>query len=98
MLYRNDVPEVEVGVALSRPFPPTGRVVASTLPAGQVAVTAHTGPYEGLGQAHRAVFDWCAARGLPPAGPRWEIYGPHHDDPSQLRTEIFWLLSCADPP
>src|SRR3954453_1875690 len=48
MLYRDDVPHVEVGVELSQPCPLAGRVVASTLPAGQVAMTVHRGGYAGL--------------------------------------------------
>ena len=93
MLYRDDVPHVEVGVELDRPVPLTGRVAASALPAGRVAWTVHRGPYGGLAAAHRAVHSWCAEHGRRPAGPRWEVYGPHHDDPAELRTEVFWLLS-----
>ncbi|HYY79161.1 MAG TPA: GyrI-like domain-containing protein, partial [Actinomycetes bacterium] len=48
MLYRDDVPNVEVGVELGQPCPLTGRVVASSLPAGRVAMTVHRGPYAGL--------------------------------------------------
>jgi effector-binding domain-containing protein len=92
MLYRDDVPHVEVGVELTRPCPLTGRVVASTLPAGQVAMTVHRGSYADLGSAHRAVSDWCAAHGRRPAGPRWEVYGPHHDDPTEVWTEVYYLL------
>jgi effector-binding domain-containing protein len=95
MLYRDDVPHVEVGVELGRPCPLTGRVVASTLPAGAVATTVHNGPYAGLGSAHEAVLEWCAAHGRPPAGPRWEIYGPHRDDPAEVWTEVYYLLSDA---
>jgi effector-binding domain-containing protein len=93
MLYRDDVPHVEVGVELRQPCPLTGRVMASTLPAGQVAVTLHRGPYAGLASAHRAVLDWCAIQGREPAGPRWEVYGPHRDDPAELETEVCYLLS-----
>jgi effector-binding domain-containing protein len=93
MLYLDDVPHVEVGVELDQPCPLTGRVVASALPAGQVAMTVHRGPYAGLGSAHQAVLDWCAAQGRPPAGPRWEVYGPHHDDPAEVWTEVYYLLS-----
>ncbi|HEY2278369.1 MAG TPA: hypothetical protein VGI00_08425 [Streptosporangiaceae bacterium] len=25
-------------------------------------------------------------------GARWEIYGPHDDDPAQQWTEVYWLL------
>jgi len=39
MLYRDDVPNVEVGVQVAGRFTPAGRVVPSALPAGQVATT-----------------------------------------------------------
>jgi effector-binding domain-containing protein len=93
MLYLDDVPNVEVGVEVAQAFRPSGAVVPSTLPAGRAATTVHRGPYVGLGDAHRAVTDWCAAQGLELAGTRWEVYGHHHDDPAQLETEVFWLLA-----
>ena len=93
MLYLDGVPNVEVGVLLSQPCPLTGRVVASALPAGTAAMTVHHGPFGGLRAAHDAVAGWCAAHGHRPAGPRWEIYGPHDDDPAQQWTQVYWLLS-----
>lgn len=92
MLYLDDTPRVEVGVELRVPCLLTGRVVASELPAGQVAMATHRGPYAGLAVAHRAVLDWCVAQGLQTAGPRWEIYGPHNDDPAKVWTEVYYLL------
>ncbi len=94
MLYLDDVPHVEIGVELLVPCPLTGRVVASTLPAGQVAMTVHRGPYAGLAAAHRAVLDWCASQGRQPAGPRWEVYGPHNDDPAEVWTKVYYLLNA----
>jgi effector-binding domain-containing protein len=95
MLYRDDAPgvSVEVGVELLMPCPLTGQVVASELPAGRVAKTVHRGGYEGLGQTHDAVVQWCAAQGLRTAGTRWEVYGPHTDDPAEFWIEIYYLLS-----
>jgi effector-binding domain-containing protein len=93
MLYWDDVPRVEVGVELLAPCPLTGRVVASALPAGQVAMTTHWGPYSELGEAHRAITDWCAAQGKQKTGARWEVYGPHNDDPAKVWTEVYWLLA-----
>jgi len=93
MLYRDDVPNVEVGVELTQPCPLTGRVVASSLPAGPAAMTVHRGSYAGLGSAHKAVLDWCAAQERRPTGTRWEVYGPHRDDPAEVWTEVYWLLS-----
>ena len=93
ILYRDDVPHVEVGVELLVPCPLTGRVEASCLPAGQVAMTVHWGPYSRLGEAHQAVIDWCAAQGKRKTGTRWEVYGPHNDDPAKVWTEVYWSLS-----
>lgn len=93
MLYRDNVPNVEVGVLLDQPCPLTGRVVASALPAGTAAMAVHRGPFGDVGAAHDAVLGWCAAHGHRPSGTRWEIYGPHNDDPAQQWTEVYWLLS-----
>jgi len=93
MLYLDGVPNVEVGVLLDQPCPLTGRVVASALPAGAAAMTVHRGPFGDVGAAHDAVAGWCAAQGHQPSGPRWEIYGPHNDDPAQQWAEVYWLLS-----
>jgi len=92
MLYLDDDPHVEIGVLPSRPCPTTGRVVRSALPAGSIATTLHRGPYEYLGDAHEAVHRWCRGQGLALAGPRWEIYGPHRDDPAELTVEVCYLL------
>ncbi len=93
MLYLDDVPHVEVGVELTQPCPLTGRVVSSELPAGEAAMTTHWGSYAELGAAHQAVQEWCDAHGRLSGWPRWEVYGPHNDDPAQVWTEVYYLLS-----
>jgi effector-binding domain-containing protein len=92
MLYVDDTPRLEVGVELLVPCQLTGRVIASSLPAGQAAMTVHRGSYAGLGAAHQAVLDHCAEHGHRPAGPRWEVYGPHNDDRAKVWTEVYYLL------
>jgi effector-binding domain-containing protein len=90
---------LEVGVELSGPFTEHGEVVKSATPAGEVASATHLGPYGGLGAAHDAIRQWCAANGRQPAGPSWEIYGhwlPEWDaDPSRIRTDVYYLLADA---
>jgi effector-binding domain-containing protein len=91
MYYLDGTPRVEVGVELDQPAEVGGRVVRSSLPSGEVAMTIHRGSYDGLARAHDAVHAWCAAQGLKLAGPRWEIYG--HGDVDPMETEIYYLLA-----
>ena len=98
-LYLGDQINLEVGVELETPWPGHGDVVASALPAGTVATTVHFGPYQRLHEAHQAIRDWCANHGYPLAGPNWDIYGHWLDawnnDPSQIRTDVFYLLKAS---
>ena len=93
MVYLDDVPHVEVGVELDQPVEFDAPVVRSATPGGLVAMTVHRGPFQDLGDGHDAVLAWCAANGVERAGPRWEIYGHHYDDPALLTTEIYYLLA-----
>ena len=93
MLYKDRVPNVEVGVQVTGPFAPAGSVVPSTLPAGEAATTVHRGPYDRLDDAHQAIHAWCASNGRELAGPRWEVYGDWHEDPADLETEVYYLLA-----
>jgi hypothetical protein len=73
MLYKDDVPNVEVGAEVGWPFQATGRVVPSNLPEGRAAMTISRGgpSAEGLAAAHAAVIHWCRANGHELAGSRW---------------------------
>ena len=88
---------VEVGAEVTAPFAGNDRVVNSQLPAGKVATTTHLGPYGRLGGAHKAIKAFALEHGHRLSGVCWEIYG-HWDerwnaDPSQIRTDVFHLLS-----
>ena len=93
MLYKDQRPDVEVGVVVSASFEPQGRVVPSELPGGDVAMATHRGDYAQLGVTHDAVRDYVTAAGRELAGPRWEIYAHGRPDPSENDTEIYWLLA-----
>lgn len=84
---------MEAGVEVYAALPQEGVVRAAATPAGRVAATVHVGPYDQMGKAHDAVRAWCAEQGHALAGPNWEVYGHWNDDPQQLRTEVFYLLS-----
>ena len=91
MLYKDDVPNVEVGVEAKGPFAAIGRIVPSALPSGRVATTTHRGRYENIGAAHEAVISWCDDCGLERTGVRWEIYG-HWIEGVEPEVEVYWLL------
>jgi effector-binding domain-containing protein len=87
---------VEVGAEVASPFTGNDRIHCSHLPAGRVASAVHFGPYPRLGDAHRAIREWCAEQGHRLSSVSWEIYGHWQEswnaDPSQIRTDIFYLL------
>jgi effector-binding domain-containing protein len=97
-LYWDDQINLEVGAEVPTPFPGHGEVIGSAIPAGPVAATTHYGPYNQLGDAHKAICDWCRANGHESAGPCWEVYGHWQDawnrDPSQIRTDVYYLLKA----
>jgi effector-binding domain-containing protein len=92
MLYKDDVPNVEVGVQVTSSFAPAGPVVSSTLPGGLVATATHTGPAAKIGATHSAVREWSEANGYRLAGPRWEIYGDPNPSTGEFDVEVFWSL------
>ncbi len=103
-VYHDGAINLEVGVLVPDPFVASGSVVCSATPGGRVASVIHLGPYNRLGEAHRAIVDECAAQGYRLAGPNWEIYDhwndAWNDDPAKIRTDVFYLLDdgAVSPP
>ena len=83
---------VEVGVQVPAPFTSDGTVICSATPEGAVATSVHMGPYDQLAKAHKAIHGWARANGRELAGICWEVYGDWTDDPTQRRTDVFYLL------
>jgi effector-binding domain-containing protein len=96
-IYWDGSIRLEVGVELAGPFTEQGEVVCSATPGGAVAWATHFGPYGAIGAAHEAVRRFCQDNNHRLAGPSWEIYGHWRDEwntnPSQIRTDVFYLLS-----
>lgn len=81
----------ELGVKVSTLVRATGRMKPSELPAGKVARTVYSGPYEGLPAAWDEFTKWIKANGHEQADDLWEIYsvGPQStSDPAGWRTEL----------
>ena len=96
-IYLNNHIDLEVGVPVTAPFEDTANVFCSSSPAGRSAHTVHYGPYSRLGDANRAVQKWCKNQGEATSGISWEEYGHWNDDPSLLRTDVYWLLTDVQP-
>lgn len=98
-IYRSATPEllhVDFCVGTTAPFVAIGAVEPLETPSGKAAMTTHVGDYGRLGEANAAIHAWCRAHGREVAGPSWEVYGHWHDDPAQLKTEVYYLLRPAD--
>ncbi len=55
--------DFEVGVPVSAPVTPVGRLIAGDLPAARVARAVHRGPYEGLATAWGEFNAWINEQG-----------------------------------
>jgi effector-binding domain-containing protein len=83
--------DFELGVPVSSPVAPAGRVRPGQLPAATVMRTVYHGPYEGLGPAWGEFMRLISAQGQVPAENLWECYvaGPESGpDSSRWRTEL----------
>ena len=56
--------EIEVGVPIVGTATGDGRVRVGELPAGPYVVATHTGPYNGLMEATKALLKWAAQHGI----------------------------------
>jgi effector-binding domain-containing protein len=94
VIYHEFGPEgidAEVSVPIDDPVAAAGRIERRVLPAMTVARAVHVGPYEKLGDAYAALWNWIRGHGLETAGPVQERYlnGPGDGvASSEYRTEI----------
>jgi effector-binding domain-containing protein len=83
--------DFEVGVPVSAPFAPVGRVTPSHLPAATVARTIYYGAYDGLSDGWAWFGRWIANARYTAAPDLWECYlvGPESShNPIYWRTEL----------
>lgn len=91
--FKPDDIDVEVGLSIAgnATLDPSARVQRRQLDGGPVAFTLHVGPYETIGAAYTALYEWAKVHGHKPLGPPREIYlvGPGQGvTPAEYRTEI----------
>ena len=86
--------DFEVGVPVSAPFAPVGRVGASQLPAVTVARTIYYGAYDGLSDAWAWFGQWIANARYTAAPDLWECYLV---GPEASRNSIYWRTELNRP-
>ncbi|HEY2175184.1 MAG TPA: MerR family transcriptional regulator [Mycobacteriales bacterium] len=99
-LFPDDFFEIEEGELVAfvpaAGAPPAGaRIVAYDVPAAELAVTSHHGPFSDLDQTYGALGTWVAERAVGAAGPIRERYLPLGDEDDLLNheTEVCWPVS-----
>jgi effector-binding domain-containing protein len=83
--------DVEIGVPVSSPVEPTGRVEMAALPGGPAATTIHVGAPDGLRTAFDEFHHTVDAQGHSHRGDPWERYLTNPDeepDMSKWQTEL----------
>lgn len=83
--------DFELGVPVSAPISPEGRVEPGERPVTRVAQTVYHGPYEGLPDAWGKFHDWVEKSGHDWASDIWECYVVHPDsetDPGKWQTQL----------
>lgn len=86
-----DTFDFEIGVPVSGPVTPVGRVQAGSLPSAKVARAVLHGNYTSLGNAWGELLKWVEGQGHNVHPELWEVYvkGPEADsDPASWRTEL----------
>lgn len=84
---------MEAGMMIGTAVTPPEGIQIAILPAGEAAVAIHTGPYDGLPDAHAAIEQFVAEHALEKAGAPREIYltDPGEvPDPKDWKTQIIW--------
>jgi DNA-binding transcriptional MerR regulator len=83
--------EVVAHIPITAAVPVTGRAEIIEIPAADLAVTLHQGPFSDLDKAYGALGTFIAERAIGAPGPIREHYLVSvADDPADLRTEVAW--------
>lgn len=96
--------DVEIGIPIDMPASnlrrleeaERGELAAGELPGGDAATTIHEGSYDSISEAYERLERFIHEQGREMGGAPWESYVVEMsevDDPSQLRTEVYWPLA-----
>jgi DNA-binding transcriptional MerR regulator len=99
-LFTHERGEATIYIPCSEPIRPSGRVVALTVPAVELAVITHHGAHHDVDRAYGSLGAWVAEHAVSVEGPLREFYvvGSHDTaDETQWRTEIGWPIFHTGP-
>lgn len=85
---------LEAGMPVAPGAVGKGDIELGELPAGPVASTVHTGPYDGLTEAHQALQAWLGENGVESGGAPWEVY---LTDPGEVPNPADWKTQVLQP-
>jgi DNA-binding transcriptional MerR regulator/effector-binding domain-containing protein len=92
--FEAHVGEVVVYRPLAAPVAATGGTEAIVIPAADLVVTVHQGPFDDLDRTYAALGAFVAARAIGAVGPVREHYVVADAvDPADLRTEVGWPVA-----
>lgn len=86
---------VQIGVKVPETFQGNDTVFCAATPAGNAVHTTHWGAYSEMAGGYKAIEEWATEAGIQLTGPSWEVYGHWNDDPTKLRTDIYYLVGEA---
>jgi DNA-binding transcriptional MerR regulator len=92
-LFEHERGDVVAFIPVRTPPPARGRLRPVTIPAAELAVTVHQGPFSELDQAYATLGTFVTEREIGVEGPIREHYlvgFPDTDDESRHRTEVCW--------
>jgi effector-binding domain-containing protein len=92
VIYHGGPKMIDVGVEAFGEFAETRDLRHTATPSGEAVTTTHWGDYSKMQPAYAALERWWQENHRRPAGISWEVYGDWHDDPSEVRTDIYFLL------
>ena len=91
--WRDEDCDIEAGFPLLYPVHADGRLQVGQVGGGGALHTLHRGPYNRLGEAHKAALAWMTSHGKRQTGPPWEVYLTGHalfPDPKDWVAEVFY--------
>ena len=89
--------DVEMGFPVTKLVPGKNEIRASEILGGKVATCLHTGPYNEIKSAYKALSEWMKENGHEEIGVAYEMYlnDPSHTPPQELKTQIAFPLKAG---